>query len=142
MCVEGFDGGWPSIFYLFGGMGVVSSSLFLLFMSETPKNQRCITKVESRYLSDATKGNTLRNDNTKVYISKFICILLGNKTFPFYFSLQKVTPWRALFTSKICIAIYASLFCFNWGGYCKWLFCKDPKTNWQHFFQQFPSGKS
>ncbi|CAF0855781.1 unnamed protein product [Brachionus calyciflorus] len=90
LCIHGFSGGWPSIFYIYGSIGLIWSILFLIFMSESPKNQKCISNQESCYIIQTTKKSPHK---------------------------PKSTPWKELFTSKICLSIYLVGFCFNWGGY-------------------------
>lgn len=57
LCVYGFDGGWPSIFYIYGAIGIVSSLIFILFISETPNEQKLISRNESQYILNTTKDS-------------------------------------------------------------------------------------
>ena len=115
LCVEGFDGGWPSIFYIFGILGVISSVLFYLLMAESPSNQKLISKQESYFLQEATKLNQTQNKKKQgtIQLKKYVIIFLI-----IVFIFKMVTPWVPLFSSKICLAIYLTLFCYTWGGYC------------------------
>ncbi|XP_021001596.2 putative inorganic phosphate cotransporter [Parasteatoda tepidariorum] len=45
-------GGWPSVFYLFGGMGVLWCICWFLFMYETPDIHPSISKEELFYIED------------------------------------------------------------------------------------------
>ncbi|KRF97475.1 uncharacterized protein Dwil_GK10727, isoform B [Drosophila willistoni] len=52
----GFDGGWPSIFYVFGVVGTVWSIAFLFFVHEDPSSHPTIDEREKRYINDALWG--------------------------------------------------------------------------------------
>ena len=84
-----------TLLYL-GIMGAVTSILFYFLMAESPKNQKMMSKREAYFLQEATKQNQTQNQKKNVN-----------------------TPWISLFTSKICLAIYITLFSYTWGGYCK-----------------------
>ena len=53
----GFDGGWPSIFYVFGIVGTIWSVWFLLAVHETPEVHPRIPDDEKAYISKALWGN-------------------------------------------------------------------------------------
>jgi hypothetical protein len=40
--VYGFDGGWPSIFYIFGAIGIVWFFLWMLLAAKSPEEHRFI----------------------------------------------------------------------------------------------------
>lgn len=50
LCRHGFDNGWPSIFYIYGLIGVVWATFFIFFISESPANQKFISNQESFYI--------------------------------------------------------------------------------------------
>lgn len=52
----GFDGGWPSIFYIFGLVGVVWSLAFVWMVSEDPDSDKTIDEKERKYISNALWG--------------------------------------------------------------------------------------
>lgn len=54
----GFDGGWPSIFYVFGLVGVVWSVAFLIFVYEDPSTHPNIDEKERKYINSALWGAT------------------------------------------------------------------------------------
>ena len=58
LCVNGFDGGWSSIFYIFGASGVAWFILFMLLTSESPQTHTCIGAREKKYIIDRTKGGS------------------------------------------------------------------------------------
>jgi MFS family permease len=55
LCAYGFDGGWPSIFYTFGGSGIVWSALFFVLTSNLPSTHWFISKREADYILETTK---------------------------------------------------------------------------------------
>lgn len=52
----GFDGGWPSIFYVFGFVGVIWSVAFLIFVYEDPTSHPHINEKEKKYIQSALWG--------------------------------------------------------------------------------------
>lgn len=52
----GFDGGWPSIFYVFGLVGVVWSVAFIIFVYEEPTSHPHIDEKEKKYIVSALWG--------------------------------------------------------------------------------------
>ncbi len=55
LCVNGFDGGWPSIFYVFGAAGLLWSIVWFLILSDSPRTNRFIKDREKYYILDVTK---------------------------------------------------------------------------------------
>jgi MFS family permease len=55
LCVYGIDGGWPSIFYLFGGCGVAWSIIFFLLSADEPSAHWFIRPKEKEYVIRETK---------------------------------------------------------------------------------------
>nr|XP_012151210.1 PREDICTED: putative inorganic phosphate cotransporter isoform X4 [Megachile rotundata] len=53
----GFDGGWPSIFYVFGAVGTVWCIAFLIFIYEDPETHPRIAEDEKKYILSALWGN-------------------------------------------------------------------------------------
>lgn len=52
----GFDGGWPSIFYIFGILGVVWSLAFIWLCYEDPNVHPKIDESEKKYIQRALWG--------------------------------------------------------------------------------------
>jgi MFS transporter, ACS family, solute carrier family 17 (sodium-dependent inorganic phosphate cotransporter), member 5 len=90
LCIYGFSGGWPSIFYIFGFVGFLWWILFMFIASDNPQNHRFITKIERVYILEETKKNILK---------------------------PKTTPWKEICCSKICIVLNLISFSFNFGFY-------------------------
>ncbi|GMR38171.1 hypothetical protein PMAYCL1PPCAC_08366, partial [Pristionchus mayeri] len=80
--------GWPSIFYLFGALGVVFIFSFLIFASNSPSSNSFITQAESKFLESEIK-------RTKK---------------------SKSIPWRHLLRSKPIYACLCCNFAFNFSG--------------------------
>ena len=94
LCIHGFDGGWPSIFYLFGSAGVSWAVIFFFISSDSPAVHRFIGNNEKEYIMKETeKARKLR-----VYCQKFV-------------------PWKQIVTSKACWSIFIGHFAHNWGNY-------------------------
>jgi MFS family permease len=55
LCLYGFAGGWPSIFYIFGSIGIVWSVLWFLLSTNSPKDHRFIGAKEKAFILDETK---------------------------------------------------------------------------------------
>ncbi|EDX07390.1 GD25524 [Drosophila simulans] len=73
----GFDGGWPSIFYVFGVVGTVWSIAFLIFVHEDPSSHPSIDEREKKYINDSLWGT----DVVKSPPIPFKAII---KSLPFY----------------------------------------------------------
>ncbi|XP_026482187.1 putative inorganic phosphate cotransporter isoform X2 [Ctenocephalides felis] len=52
----GFDGGWPSIFYVFGLVGAIWSAAFLLWVHEDPEVHPTIDQREKKYIVSSLWG--------------------------------------------------------------------------------------
>lgn len=92
MCVHGFDGGWPSIFYVFGFAGLVWSLVFFLLTSETPNSHKFISDAEREYINEGTKSNTEPISNS-----------LSQST-----TSAPPIPWLQIFKSKTCLALFGT----------------------------------
>lgn len=52
----GFDGGWPSIFYVFGVVGVIWSVAFIWFVHEDPSSHPNMDEKEKKYILSSLWG--------------------------------------------------------------------------------------
>ncbi|CAF0884887.1 unnamed protein product [Brachionus calyciflorus] len=91
LCANGFDGGWGSIFYIFGIACFVWCVAFFFLTSDKPDNHKFISAVEKEYIIRETRSYMKSSDMK--------------------------TPWKQILLSKACIAIYVAHFCSNWGIY-------------------------
>ncbi|XP_071142339.1 sialin-like [Mytilus edulis] len=87
--------GWPSIFYLFGGIALLWCVCWGYFIAESPSSHPTITSVEVEYIQ-ANIGYT--EEQTK----------------------DILPPWTDIFKSPAVWAIVAAHFAENWGFYT-WL---------------------
>ena len=54
LCVNGFAGGWPSIFYIFGGVGFLWFILWMALASNAPSENCLIKDKEQKYIEAET----------------------------------------------------------------------------------------
>lgn len=52
----GFSGGWPSIFYVFGLVGIIWSVAFIIFVYEDPSTHPRIEEKEKKYIISSLWG--------------------------------------------------------------------------------------
>lgn len=55
LCVNGFDGGWGSIFYIFGIAGIVWCVAWFILSSDSPATNRFINENEKQYILRETE---------------------------------------------------------------------------------------
>lgn len=58
LAAHGFDGGWPSIFYVFGVIGTIWSIAFLIFCYEDPNSHPTITESERKLINHSLWGSS------------------------------------------------------------------------------------
>ncbi|XP_034196051.1 major facilitator superfamily transporter 9 [Osmia lignaria lignaria] len=86
--------GWESVFYVFGGVGLVWFFLWWIIVKDKPEEDPHISKAELEYI---------------------MCSLGASKTEG---TSQKIThPWKSMLTSPPVWAIIAAHFSENWGFY-------------------------
>jgi ACS family sodium-dependent inorganic phosphate cotransporter-like MFS transporter 5 len=61
LCYIEFAGGWPSIFYIYGLVGMVWVGVIFLFFSSTPNENRFISFAEKSYLNQNIKIEDKKN---------------------------------------------------------------------------------
>ncbi len=64
LCVNGFDGGWPSIFYVFGIIGIVWTVLWLALTAKSPADHHFISEKEREYIIANTKKSSTQQNKT------------------------------------------------------------------------------
>ncbi len=57
LCVYGFDGGWPSLFYVLGIAGIIWCIFSLALTSSTPNSHRFINTTEKEYILTKINGS-------------------------------------------------------------------------------------
>ncbi|OUC48087.1 transporter, major facilitator family protein [Trichinella nativa] len=90
-----FLGGWPSIFYVFGVLGIVWFILWTLFVTNGPEDHRFISNAEKNFIV-----NSLKVEGG------------SGKSLAF-----KDVPWRKILTSAPIWAGFVSHFTYNWSLY-------------------------
>ena len=89
ICQYGFAGGWPSVFYVFGSVGCVWSTVWFLLCYNSPSTHPHISSAEREYW-DRTTENTDSAVNVPV-------------------------PWRHIVTSVPVWSLAIAYFVDNWG---------------------------
>ena len=59
LCATGIDGGWPMVFYVPGGLGLLWCLIFKFLCFSTPQNHPWISDFEKIYLVTSCKVNFL-----------------------------------------------------------------------------------
>lgn len=94
----GYDGGWPSIFYVFGMVGVIWSIAFIWLVYEDPSSHPRIEEKEKKYIISSLYGtaaitvsqalaagkrqqNTQPDDDLRSHCSLY---LLSDRVHPFH----------------------------------------------------------
>ncbi|RUS91220.1 hypothetical protein EGW08_001026, partial [Elysia chlorotica] len=90
LCAYGFDGGWPSVFYVIGSFGFLWCCAWVAFAHDSPDDDKTISEIEKQYIK---RSIGQRNG--------------GNKSL----------PWRAILTSGAVWAIVVGHACGNYGAY-------------------------
>lgn len=94
LCQHGFDGGWPSIFYSLGILGVVWCLFWMYTVSDRPSNHPRISEAEKHYITTAVEES------------------VGKHT-----GKHPPTPWRSIITSRAVWACWFGHFAGDWGAY-------------------------
>ncbi|XP_069121261.1 sialin-like isoform X2 [Argopecten irradians] len=97
LCQYGFDGGWPAIFYVLGGLALIWTFVWLICVRNTPAEKRGISEIELRYIENSL-GVVHHTHNST-----------SKKHHPM--------PWKAMLTSLPVWAILVANFCGNYGAY-------------------------
>jgi len=80
--------GWPSVFYIFGGVGVFFTYFWYWYVHNTPENHPTISDLELNELKSINFSTT-----------------------------EKRIPWKKLLCNSSVIALMINHFCSNWGFY-------------------------
>ncbi|XP_049308921.1 putative inorganic phosphate cotransporter [Bactrocera dorsalis] len=110
--------GWPSIFYVSGGCGIIWSFMWLLWGAESPRQSKLITPKERNYIESALEVLSKSESNTT--------------------PAKLPTPWLSIFTSVPFWALNITHCAYNWGywtlltqipSYIKNVFNKNIQSN-------------
>ncbi|XP_005090718.1 uncharacterized transporter slc-17.2 [Aplysia californica] len=94
LCEYGFDGGWPSVFYVQGAFGVLWFVAWFFCVYDAPAKHPRISVAERRYIEESLKGMMPEDAKEKLK-----------------------TPWMSILLSLRVWAIILSHVCSNWGEY-------------------------
>ncbi|XP_068737249.1 sialin-like [Montipora capricornis] len=93
LCASNLWGGWPSVFYIYGAVGVVWFFIWMAFAYERPADHPRISIKEREYIQlSIGTGQDKRQRNHDI-------------------------PWLSISTSPAVWAIIAAHFCNNWAFY-------------------------
>ncbi|EDO45514.1 predicted protein [Nematostella vectensis] len=93
LCASEIAGGWPSVFYIFGSLGILWFVVWTLMVTEKPADHPTISEAERDYIISSI-GTSQDRKTTK-----------------------QNTPWSAIWSSPAVWAIIIAHFCNNWGFY-------------------------
>ncbi|KAH8386997.1 hypothetical protein KR093_003993 [Drosophila rubida] len=62
LATYGFDGGWPSIFYVFGAVSTIWCICFIIFVAESPSSAKHISEVERKHIVETIWSNQAGNE--------------------------------------------------------------------------------
>ncbi|RZC33393.1 inorganic phosphate cotransporter [Asbolus verrucosus] len=107
--IAGSTMGWPVACYLYGGLGILWTTIFAIFAANSPALHRWISEEEKLYIEKTTDGS---NKCTKVKI------VLYHRFGSLSGCFQKIpTPWKAIFTSLPMWAIFMASCGSSWGSF-------------------------
>ena len=66
LCAYGFDGGWPSVFYVLGAFGVLWFVAWMFIASDTPEQHPRISERERNYIQKSLKGSLKKTTDADV----------------------------------------------------------------------------
>ncbi|KRY29228.1 Sialin, partial [Trichinella spiralis] len=115
-----FLGGWPSIFYVFGVLGIVWFILWTLFVTNGPEDHRFISNAEKNFIVNSLKvegGSGKLQTVKQLIISWKHCYSKHVAQLPSISLAFKDVPWRKILTSAPIWAGFVSHFTYNWSLY-------------------------
>ena len=75
LCATGIDGGWPMVFYVPGGLGLLWCLIFKFLCFSTPQNHPWISDLEKMYLVTSCKVIIFTIKSTEMPLFKLAGIL-------------------------------------------------------------------
>jgi Na+/melibiose symporter-like transporter len=67
LCRYGWDGGWPSIYYLLGLFGALWTFLWMFCVSDSPQKHRRIKEDERNYIMDSLQDTVAKEDTVSYF---------------------------------------------------------------------------
>ncbi|XP_076046211.1 putative inorganic phosphate cotransporter [Oratosquilla oratoria] len=107
LCNTDLFGGWPSAFYIFGGLGVIWGVFWYFLVYDLPEDHPKISQEELTYILGWTEGNKQKE--------------------------PLAVPWREIFTSRPFYALAILHFGNSWGFYTLLTELPTYLSNIQHF---------
>ena len=116
---------WPSVFVMFGGMGLSWLMLWLRFGGSSPAKMRSggISESEQWYIehdllhaSKEPKAQEQSREQTEGQTEGSRLVPAQEPTSPHHATNDSL-PWRRFVTEPACIAIYTVHFSHNWAGF-------------------------
>lgn len=101
---HGFAGGWPSIFYVSGIIGIVISIIYFIFVTNRPRDSPFVTQEEYEYISNNIAGLKVKNDQDNKDVDKNDKRKQAKKSF----------PWIKVLTSRAVMSEIAVRISTNW----------------------------
>jgi hypothetical protein len=71
LCRYGWDGGWPSIYYLLGFLGILWAFLWMFCVADSPQKHRKIKEDERNYIMDSLQDTVAKEDTVST-----ICLIM------------------------------------------------------------------
>lgn len=93
LCKYGFAGGWPSIYYIFGILGVAWCVIWFVYAADSPLKHRWISEKERIYIEDSLKEAVTENEEKKPTV-----------------------PWMEIMKSPAVWALFGGQFAADWGA--------------------------
>ncbi|XP_012942611.1 uncharacterized transporter slc-17.2 [Aplysia californica] len=72
LCKYGFAGGWPSVFYVFGGIGIIFSIAWFLLIRERPTEHKRISIAERDYILRNIEDHESKQKSLKMPLGKIL----------------------------------------------------------------------
>ncbi|XP_052803963.1 uncharacterized transporter slc-17.2-like isoform X1 [Mya arenaria] len=98
LCAYGFDGGWPSVFYVTGLACLCWCFVYVFYARSTPSEMASITPIEKKYIEMSLGVYGMSKEEREM-------------------KRRQDKPWRAIFTSGPVWAILLANGCGNFGAY-------------------------
>ncbi|XP_076093168.1 sialin-like isoform X1 [Mytilus galloprovincialis] len=97
LCAYGFDGGWPSIYYVLGAVSFVWCIVWIVFVRDSPEEMPGITDIEKKYILHSLGDDEDPDDQ--------------------HHHKHTAKPWKSILTSGAMWAILIANACGNYGAY-------------------------
>uniref|UniRef100_F1L297 Sialin n=1 Tax=Ascaris suum TaxID=6253 RepID=F1L297_ASCSU len=94
LCQHGFAGGWPSVYYVLGAVGLVWCAIWFFYAADSPTKHRFISKKERAFIEEALHETLTKEGEKKPPI-----------------------PLKAILKSPAVWGLWAGHFASDWGAY-------------------------